>query len=163
STRRWRWRSSSPEFSSPSRRRRSPVSPKRCNDRKERKRMTKHRTGTREEWLAARLEFLEAGKELTPRGDKLAPPPPGLGRGAQGAGAGLGADGEGVRLRDRRGERRAGGSLRRAFPAPRLPLHVRARLRGGVSVVFVDRGRLRRLRRPPRQPRRHPLRRLSGA
>jgi predicted dithiol-disulfide oxidoreductase (DUF899 family) len=31
-----------------------------------------HRTGTREEWLAARLELLEAEKELTRRGDELA-------------------------------------------------------------------------------------------
>ena len=34
--------------------------------------MTKHRTGTREEWLAARLELLEAEKEHTRRGDELA-------------------------------------------------------------------------------------------
>jgi len=34
--------------------------------------MTAHRTGTREEWLAARLELLEAEKELTRRGDELA-------------------------------------------------------------------------------------------
>jgi predicted dithiol-disulfide oxidoreductase (DUF899 family) len=34
--------------------------------------MTKHRTGTREEWLAARLELLAAEKELTRRGDELA-------------------------------------------------------------------------------------------
>jgi predicted dithiol-disulfide oxidoreductase (DUF899 family) len=34
--------------------------------------MTKHRTGTRKEWLAARLELLEAEKELTRRGDELA-------------------------------------------------------------------------------------------
>jgi predicted dithiol-disulfide oxidoreductase (DUF899 family) len=33
--------------------------------------MTEHRTGTREEWLAARLELLEAEKELTRRGDEL--------------------------------------------------------------------------------------------
>ncbi len=31
--------------------------------------MTRHRTGTREEWLAARLELLEAEKELTRRSD----------------------------------------------------------------------------------------------
>ena len=31
-----------------------------------------HTTGTREEWLAARLELLEAEKELTRRGDELA-------------------------------------------------------------------------------------------
>jgi len=34
--------------------------------------MTKHMTGTRREWLAARLELLEAEKELTRRGDELA-------------------------------------------------------------------------------------------
>ncbi|WP_026871292.1 DUF899 domain-containing protein [Inquilinus limosus] len=34
--------------------------------------MTAHRTGTREEWLAARLDLLEAEKELTRRSDELA-------------------------------------------------------------------------------------------
>ncbi len=34
--------------------------------------MTDHRTGTREEWLAARLELLDAEKQLTRRGDELA-------------------------------------------------------------------------------------------
>jgi len=34
--------------------------------------MTDHKIGTREEWLAARLELLEAEKELTRRGDELA-------------------------------------------------------------------------------------------
>ena len=34
--------------------------------------MTKHKTGTREEWLAARLKLLEAEKELTRRSDELA-------------------------------------------------------------------------------------------
>ncbi len=34
--------------------------------------MTEHRTGNREEWLAARLELLDAEKELTRRGDELA-------------------------------------------------------------------------------------------
>ena len=34
--------------------------------------MTKHTTGTRQEWLAARLELLEAEKELTRRSDELA-------------------------------------------------------------------------------------------
>jgi predicted dithiol-disulfide oxidoreductase (DUF899 family) len=33
--------------------------------------MTEHRTGTREEWLAARLELLDAEKEYTRRGDEL--------------------------------------------------------------------------------------------
>jgi len=34
--------------------------------------MTKHLTGTRQEWLAARVDLLEAEKELTRRGDELA-------------------------------------------------------------------------------------------
>lgn len=34
--------------------------------------MTKHHAGTREEWLAARLELLEAEKELTKRSDEIA-------------------------------------------------------------------------------------------
>ncbi|MFI6600204.1 DUF899 domain-containing protein [Nonomuraea sp. NPDC050536] len=34
--------------------------------------MTAHRTGTREEWLEARVKLLEAEKELTRRGDELA-------------------------------------------------------------------------------------------
>jgi predicted dithiol-disulfide oxidoreductase (DUF899 family) len=34
--------------------------------------MTKHLTGTREEWLAARLELLKAEKELTRQGDEVA-------------------------------------------------------------------------------------------
>jgi predicted dithiol-disulfide oxidoreductase (DUF899 family) len=34
--------------------------------------MAQHKTGTREEWLAARLELLEAEKEHTRRGDELA-------------------------------------------------------------------------------------------
>src|SRR6266446_5316802 len=34
--------------------------------------MTKHMTGTRQEWLAARVKLLEAEKELTRRSDALA-------------------------------------------------------------------------------------------
>src|SRR4029078_7206352 len=34
--------------------------------------MTKHKTGTRKEWLDARLALLEAEKEHTRRGDELA-------------------------------------------------------------------------------------------
>src|SRR5713226_9072892 len=34
--------------------------------------MTKHKTGTREEWLAARLELLAVEKDLTWRSDELA-------------------------------------------------------------------------------------------
>src|SRR5713101_2870010 len=42
------------------------------NDEGRRRTMTKHMTGTREEWLAARLSLLEAEKELTRRSDQLA-------------------------------------------------------------------------------------------
>ena len=34
--------------------------------------MTSHKTGTREEWLAARLELLDAEKELVRRSDEVA-------------------------------------------------------------------------------------------
>ena len=36
------------------------------------KRITTHKTGTREEWLEARLELLNAEKELTKHSDELA-------------------------------------------------------------------------------------------
>ena len=51
--------------------------------------------------------------------------------GAAAAGAAVGSDRQGVSIRDRRGERLAGRPLPRALAAPRLPLHVRARLHGG--------------------------------
>jgi predicted dithiol-disulfide oxidoreductase (DUF899 family) len=38
---------------------------------RERRTMTRHMTGTREEWLVARLELLKAEKELTRRSDEL--------------------------------------------------------------------------------------------
>ena len=42
------------------------------NDGSNRDNMTDHKLGTREEWLAARLELLKAEKELTRRSDELA-------------------------------------------------------------------------------------------
>src|SRR5260370_20016609 len=41
-------------------------------ERKETTTMTTHKTGTREQWLKARLELLKAEKELTRRSDELA-------------------------------------------------------------------------------------------
>src|SRR5881275_349535 len=38
---------------------------------RERRTMTRHMTGTRKEWLVARLELLKAEKELTRRSDEL--------------------------------------------------------------------------------------------
>src|SRR5438132_2417695 len=83
--------------------------------------------------------------------------------GAAAAGAAVGPDRQGVSIRDRRGKRLAGRPLQRALAAPRLPLHVRTRLHGGVSVLLGDRGRVRRLRRPPGQPRRHAFGGVAGA
>src|SRR5262245_61647972 len=45
---------------------------RRKTQKKERKAMAKHRTGTRQEWLGARLALLEAEKEFTRRSDALA-------------------------------------------------------------------------------------------
>jgi predicted dithiol-disulfide oxidoreductase (DUF899 family) len=44
----------------------------RRRDLRRRETMTDHETGTRKEWLAARLDLLEAEKELTRRSDELA-------------------------------------------------------------------------------------------
>jgi hypothetical protein len=105
--------------------------------------MTDHKTGTREEWLAARLELLEAEKALTRRSDELA-------RWRQ--------ELPWVRIDKEYHIETSGGHgvprrpLQRTLAAPHLSLHVRARVHGGVSVLLGDRGRLRRLRRPPRDP-----------
>ena len=49
--------------------------------------MMKHKTGTRKQWLAARLKLLEAEKKLTRRSDDLA---------RRAAGAAVGSDRQGV-------------------------------------------------------------------
>ena len=116
--------------------------------------MTRHMTGTREEWLAARLALLEAEKELTRRSDELARQRQEL--------PWVRVDKD-VPLRDRGRERLAGRPLPRALAAPRLPLHVRAGLHGGMSVLLGDRGRVQRLRRSPGEPRRHALGGVAGA
>ena len=121
---------------------------------KERRAMTKHMTGTRNEWLAARLELLEAEKELTRRSDELARQRQEL--------PWVRIDKE-YRFETDEGSASLTGPLPRALAAPRLPLHVRARLHGGVSVLLGDRGRVRRPRRPPGQPRRHAVGGVAGA
>ena len=100
--------------------------------------MTKHMTGTRNEWLAARLELLEAEKELTRRSDELARRRQEL--------PWVRIDKE-YRFETDEGSASLTGPLPRALAAPRLPLHVRARLHGGVPVLLGDRGRVQRLRR----------------
>jgi hypothetical protein len=83
--------------------------------------------------------------------------------GAPAAGAALGPDGQGVPLRHRQRHGVPRRSLQRTVAAPRLPLHVRARVHGGMSVLLGNRGWLRRLRRPPRESRRHALRGVAGS
>ena len=116
--------------------------------------MTTHMTGTREEWLAARLELLEAEKELTRRSDELARRRQEL--------PWVRIDKE-YRFETDEGSASLADLFQRALAAPRLPLHVRARLHGGVSVLLGDRGRVQRLRRAPGQPRRHAFGGVAGA
>ena len=115
---------------------------------------TAHSTGTREQWLAARLELLEAEKELTHRSDELA-------RGGRTL--------PWVRVDKAYRFDTDEGSASLARPVPRpvaaahLSLHVRARLHGGLPVVLGDRRRIQRLRRAPGEPRRDALGRVAGA
>ena len=106
--------------------------------------MTEHRTGTREEWLSARLELLSAEKELTRRGDQLAQMRQDLP---------WVRDGEGVLLLHGSGDRDARRPVRRPLAAARLPLHVRTGLHGGMPVLLGDRGRILRLSRASGQSR----------
>src|SRR6266550_8530906 len=68
---------------------------------------------------------------------------------AAAAGIALGADRQGVSIRDRRRERDARGPLPWTLAAPRLPLHVRARLQGGLRDLLDDCRRVQRVRRAP--------------
>ena len=113
-----------------------------------RRRMTTHdRQGRarKEEWLAARLELLEAEKDLTRRGDEVA-------RRRQDCPGS--ASTRSIDSRPTRGAPRWRTSSA-ALAAARLPLHVRARLPGGLPVLLGDRRRVRRVRGGPREPRRH--------
>ena len=116
--------------------------------------MTDHKTGTREEWLAARLELLEAEKALTRRSDELARQRQEL--------PWVRIDKE-YRFETDEGTASLADLFSRTLAAPHLSLHVRARVHGRVSVLLGDRGRLRRLRRPPRESRRHALRGVAGS
>ena len=52
--------------------------------------------------------------------------------------AAVGSHRQGVSIRDRRGQSFAGRPLPRTLTAPRVSLHVRARLHGGVSGLLGD-------------------------
>src|SRR5262245_14037732 len=101
--------------------------------------MTKHKTGTREAWLAARLELLEAEKELTRRSDELARRRQEL--------PWVRVDKE-YRFETDEGSASLADLFSGALAAARLPLHVWPRLQGGLSLLLDDRGRLQRLRWP---------------
>ena len=105
--------------------------------------MTAHKTGTREEWLSARLELLQAEKEFTRRSDELARRRQEL--------PWVRIDKQ-YRFETEDGSATLADLFRGRITAPRLPLHVRARLHGGLSLLLDDRGRLQRLRGSPGQP-----------
>ena len=100
--------------------------------------MTNHRIGSREELGGGREELLQREKEHTRMGDELARQRREL--------PWVPVEKE-YRFETDEGTRTPPGALRRSLPAPRLPLHVRPELRGGLSDLLVD-GRHRR-RCPP--------------
>ena len=116
--------------------------------------MTDHKTGTREEWLAARLELLEAEKALTRRSDELA-------RWRQEL-PWVRVDKE-YRFDTEQGRRPSPISSRDARSSLVYHFMFGPDYERRVPVLLGDRGRLRRLGRPPRAPRRHALRRVAGA
>ena len=113
--------------------------PDRCPSRKENP-MT-HTTGTREEWLAARLELLEAEKELTRRSDEVARQRQAL------PWVPVEKD---YRFETEDGQRVARRPVRRPLAAADLPLHVRPGLHRRLPVLLGDRRRLQRVGRAPR-------------
>ena len=88
-----------------------------------------HKTGTRQEWLAARLELLKAEKELTRHSDEVARKREAL--------PWVRIDKE-YQFDTDEGKAPLAGSLPRTLATACLSLHVRARLQSGVSVVLGD-------------------------
>ena len=105
--------------------------------------MSDHKIGTREQWLAARLELLRAEKEYSRQGDELARQWQEL--------PWVRIDKE-YRFDTDEGSASLARPLPWALAASRLPLHVRARLDGGLSLLLDDRGRLQWVCGSPRQP-----------
>jgi Bacterial protein of unknown function (DUF899) len=105
--------------------------------------VTDHKIGTKEDWLAARVELLQAEKELTRRSDELARQRQEL--------PWVRVDKEYVFDTDE-GTASLARSVQRSFAAAHLPLHVRARVHGRLPGLLGDRGRLQRVRRAPGQP-----------
>ena len=105
--------------------------------------MTKHQIGTRDEWLAARLELLKAEKELTRRSDELARRRQEL--------PWVRIDKQ-YRFDTDEGSASLRGPLSRPLTTSHLSLHVRARVQRRLPGVLGDRGRLQRVRHSPGQP-----------
>ena len=106
-----------------------------------------------DDWLKARVALLKEEKELTRRSDELARRRQEL--------PWVRID-KAYRFETDEGSASLDGPVQRTLAAPRLSLHVRGRLQGGVSVLLVDRGRVQRLRRPPGESRRHALGGVAG-
>ena len=121
-----------------------------------------HERRRQERWRSTRPGHVKSGRSTAP--------------------AAQGGEGAGRQRRRRKGRQERRGSestrcidsrLTRGAPrwrtssegaaAPRLPLHVRARLHGGLPGLLGGRGWLQRVRRPPGQPWRDALGGVSGA
>ncbi len=89
--------------------------------------------------------------------------PPRRRAGQEEARAALGRGREGLSLRDRGRHEDARRSLRRPLPAARLPLHVRAALRGRLPGLLLDRGHARPAGAPPEGQGHHPAARFPRA
>ena len=96
-------------------------------------RKQEHKIVSQEEWLAARVRLLKEEKELTRRSDELARRRQEL--------PWVRVDKE-YRFETDEGSASLADLFQRALATPRLPLHVRARLHGGVYDLLDDRGQL---------------------
>jgi hypothetical protein len=105
--------------------------------------MAKYVTGTREEWLAARLKLLKAEKEYSRQGDELT-------RQRQELPWVL-VDKQ-YRFETDQGSASLKDLCRGRLAAPNISFHVRVRLDGGLSFVLDDCRRLQWLRYSLGQP-----------
>ena len=97
--------------------------------------MPDHNIVPRHEWDTARDELLVLEKEAHPAQRRAGPTPPG---------PAVGSRREGVHVPDRRRAPQPGRTVRRAFAAGHLQLHVRARLRSRLPGLLVHRRQLQR-------------------
>ena len=116
--------------------------------------MTDHKIVSRQEWQAARDELLQREKEHTRMADELA---------RQRRELPWVAIEKDYRFDADDGTPDPGRALRRPLPAPDLPLHVRAGLRGGMPGQLLDGRRPRRPAAAPSCPRRDPAARFAGS